>query len=134
MQKRRKCKNYFEIMNYTSSIICHLSLFRELIIFCNLQKTAMISTKFVYGKKNKTFHVWWQLCIIYVLAAYKICHHRKFREVCLFYNVRFERFFIFVEKMQNFRKFGCVLDTSIRIYISICNHFLNWENVRLTST
>ena len=28
----------------------------------------------------------------------------------------------------------CVLDTSIRIYISICNHSLNWENVRLTST
>ena len=133
MQKRRKCKNYFEIINYTSSIICYLSLFRELIIFCNLQKTAMISTQFVYRKKTK-FHVWWQLCIIYVLAAYSICHHSKCREVCLFYNVRFERFFIFVEKMQNFLKFSCVLDTSIRIYISICNHFLNWENVRLTST
>ena len=133
MQKRRKCNNYFEIINYKSSIICHLSLFRELIIFCNLQKNSYDFDKICLWKK-KTFHVWWQLCIIYILAAYSICHHSKCREVCLFYNVRFECFFIFVEKMQNFRKFSCVLDTSIRIYISICNHFLNWENVRSTST
>ena len=74
--------------------------------FLQFTKNSHDFDKIYLWKKNKTFHVWWQLCIIYVLAAYKICHNRKFREVCLFYNVRFERFFIFVEKMQNFRKFS----------------------------